>query len=203
MILRDAVDQTSVRRVGSDMMTNDDISARSGQVAPFQGRLAELIKRVGGLRGAARAVNVHFDTVGRWRDGQQKMPLQAAVMLCKAADVSLDWLANGHEAEIPEPREPSRQGANLVDAEDVRVAAEFVVRATIAIEGLKTETNSDAIADAIVRRALDLEAQRALRIVRDADEVSRAAADGSVGSRERYDVRSAPAAHKRPGIDRR
>ena len=124
-------------------------------------------------------------------------------MLCKAADVSLDWLANGHEAEIPEPREPSRQGANLVDAEDVRVAAEFVVRATIAIEGLKTETNSDAIADAIVRRALDLEAQRALRIVRDADEVSRAAADGSVGSRERYDVRSAPVAHKRPGIDRR
>ena len=185
------------------MTTNDDIFAQAGQAAAYQGRLTDLIKRVGGLRSAARAVNVHFDTVGRWRDGQQKMPFQAATALCRAANVSLDWLAHGDDkVEVRETREQPAQKTSLVNAEDVRVAAEFVVRATIAIEGLNTETSSDAIADAIVRRALDLEAQRALRIIRDAEEVSRVATDGRGGSSEPYGLRSVSLANGTSGVDR-
>lgn len=185
-------------------MSNEEIASQAGQATAFQGRLAELIKWVGGLRSAARAVNVHFDTVGRWRDGQQKMPFQAAVTLCKAAGVSLDWLANGRdEGAAPGPREERGRKPTFVDAEDVRVASEFVVRATIAIEGLQTEVNSDAIADAIVRRALDLEARRAFQDVRIADEVSQVATEGTVVYREPNDVRAVALAERTPGIGRR
>lgn len=153
------------------MTIHDTTFSQSNQAPDFQQRLADLIKRVGGLRGAARVVGVHFDTVGRWRDGQQKMPFQAAAVLCQAAGVSLDWLAHGDA--LPDSlvqRHDAGVQKDVIDADDVREAAEFVIRVNIALESLKVSESSDVIADTIVRRARDLDVQRVLRARRAAEE---------------------------------
>lgn len=105
-----------------------------------------VIDRLGGLRQAADLVGSHADTVGRWRDGRQKLPFHAAAALCQTAGLSMDWLAFG------EADSAALQGERLTP-DAVRESAEFVFRAADAFVGLGPPLTSDQIADAIVRRA--------------------------------------------------
>lgn len=109
-------------------------------------RFQRVIDRLGGLRQAADLVGSHADTVGRWRDGRQKLPFHAAAALCQAAGLSMDWLAFGEDDGA------ALQGERLTP-DAVRESAEFVFRAADAFVGLGPPLTSDQIADAIVRRA--------------------------------------------------
>jgi hypothetical protein len=163
--------------------------------------LVELIRRSGGLRGSARLVGVHFDTVGRWRDGQQKMPFQAAAVLCGAANLSLDWLAHGDDTgEASEPTTRMGTEASQINAKDVRDAAEFIIRVTSALEGITTKESSDAIANAIVLRARDIEAQRALKMKRASEEKSQTDALSAESSGDVVDFKSDARGSKTSGV---
>lgn len=64
-------------------------------------RIADAIDAVGGLRAAAKFAGVSEDSLASWRDGKTRPSFFGLLGLATAADVSLDWLATGREAERP------------------------------------------------------------------------------------------------------
>lgn len=87
-----------------------------------------MAKKVGGLRGCAKIVDMTEEQVGRWRAGKARMPLYAAIQLSQAAGVSIDWLATGEGAE--ENAFPPRKGAaehQAVYAHDGDLSGDFVL----------------------------------------------------------------------------
>jgi len=78
-------------------------------------RLKEVLKLVGGLKGASTIVGYKAEQISKWRDGNARPPFYALQMLAKAADVSLDWLAGGGADR--EPGTPGEQGQAVVDEE--------------------------------------------------------------------------------------
>jgi len=119
----------------------------------FTERLQYVIEQLGGPVRAARHVDAHYDTLARWRDGVQKMPFQAAVALCEAADVSIAWLAAGDGARDldRDPEGDGRPETAKLSEEAVHEAANFIFRAVTAFKGLTPEQ----VADAVVSRARD------------------------------------------------
>lgn len=66
-------------------------------------RMAWLISAVGGQAAAAPIAEVSKDTVNNLRKPGWKVPLDAAINLCRAVGVSLDWLASGQQSRLDLP----------------------------------------------------------------------------------------------------
>lgn len=59
-------------------------------------RLGAIIRRIGTKREAAKVAGVTTEQLRRWEDGKSKMPLYNAYLLCRKANISVDWLLTGH-----------------------------------------------------------------------------------------------------------
>jgi len=69
-------------------------------------RLRAVCERFGSRSEAARASGVSTDQIGRYLRGTNQPSFEIAARLCRAAGVSLEWLADGSGAmERPEPGE--------------------------------------------------------------------------------------------------
>ena len=66
-------------------------------------RFGAIVERIGSLNEAAALVGMTRGQLHNWRTGKSKMPLYAALKLCEAADVSLDWLVSGNETVAGNP----------------------------------------------------------------------------------------------------
>lgn len=64
---------------------------------PFHQRVAMLVEMVGGLGKAAQIAKVDPDTVNNWRKEGARVPLLGVLPLAVSANVSLDWVAVGHQ----------------------------------------------------------------------------------------------------------
>lgn len=124
-----------------------DETAAPGWSLEFQRRLDILLKDVDGAAAAASIAGTHTSQVYRWRDGSSKMPLSAAVQLCRAAGRSLDWLAALGEG-----------GSDAVKLSDKAIldAAELVVEASRAFRSRLTARD---VAEAILSRAYEVQAK--------------------------------------------
>lgn len=71
----------------------------------FEDRFNFVLAVVGGVGKAAELCGVNRGTIPKWSKSDGKMPINAALTLCNAARVTLDWLATGHhvrpQAEVP------------------------------------------------------------------------------------------------------
>lgn len=86
-------------------------------------RMAWLIAAVGGQAAAAPIAAVSKDTVNNLRKPGWKVPLDAAVNLCRAVGVSLDWLATGLPAKLELPGAGVRF---LEETGDVQALGDYV-----------------------------------------------------------------------------
>ena len=66
-------------------------------------RLSTLFDAVGGLAGAGRISGLSSDALANWRDGKARPALYPLVALCRAAGMSLEWLATGAAPAVPPP----------------------------------------------------------------------------------------------------
>lgn len=94
-----------------------------GPESELHERMAWLIKAVGGQRAAAPIANASFDSINNFRKPGWKVPLNAAVALCRAVGVSLEWLASGRPRHIDIDHAHMR---NLAEAEQAADFGDFV-----------------------------------------------------------------------------
>jgi hypothetical protein len=80
----------------------------SPYAADFQARFDHLIRSVGGYVAARDITGVAETTLRAWRDGNARLPFEAARRLSVASGLSLDWLAGGeqHPAQLREGLNP-------------------------------------------------------------------------------------------------
>lgn len=67
-------------------------------------RLREAVQLIGSNRKVGHLVGATDTQVGRWLSGKSKIPLYAAALIAKAANVSLDWLVTG-KVIAPTPKQ--------------------------------------------------------------------------------------------------
>jgi len=60
-----------------------------------RGRIAELVKNVGGASAAGRLLGMTREQISKWAAGDARPPLLAIARMCDAADTSLDWVVFG------------------------------------------------------------------------------------------------------------
>jgi phage repressor protein C with HTH and peptisase S24 domain len=63
----------------------------------FRSRLNQLLQRFGSVAEAARAVGVSDNAIYKWLSGRGQPSVTNLVALARAGQVSLEWLATGHE----------------------------------------------------------------------------------------------------------
>jgi phage repressor protein C with HTH and peptisase S24 domain len=64
----------------------------------FKSRLKTVLAQVGQLKRAAELTGYSDEQIAKWRDGKSRPPFGPMAILCREANVSLDWLASGHLA---------------------------------------------------------------------------------------------------------
>ncbi len=72
----------------------------------WRDRFRQVLKRVGGLKGASELINVKAEQIAKWRDGTTRPPFFPLLTLVSAAKLDLNWLARGDSADIPLPATP-------------------------------------------------------------------------------------------------
>lgn len=90
----------------------------------FRSRFSTVIERIGGVKKSAEIAQVTDEQVGKWRDGKNKAPFFALSALCKAAGVSLDWLAGETDEQSPAQSE-ALPNLTLIPRLDVEAAAGY------------------------------------------------------------------------------
>lgn len=87
----------------------------------FYRRFDDLINQLGGITKVARMIGVSRHAVIKWRDGENRIPLTAAISLCREANVSLDWLA-GYSPIKEEDEEGEKR--EVLDKKVMRIVIE-------------------------------------------------------------------------------
>jgi len=74
----------------------------------FESRISAAIDTVGTRKKAANLLGISVDSLSRYTRGDNTPPFDVMARLCRAANLSLDWLATGQESH--RPASPGRSG---------------------------------------------------------------------------------------------
>lgn len=81
-------------------MSNSESKDQPGSDVPSSrlelgSRLSLAVNRIGGNVAAGKIAGVTPEQIATWKKGGAKIPLEAAIKIAAAAEVRLDWLADG------------------------------------------------------------------------------------------------------------
>lgn len=87
----------------------------------FRARFRLVLLLLGGKRAAAKVAGYSEDPVANWAAGKTRIPLHAAVTLCRAAGVTIGWLVDGKgevdlDRVVARVTEPRRRAARKAAA---------------------------------------------------------------------------------------
>jgi phage repressor protein C with HTH and peptisase S24 domain len=80
----------------------------------LQLRLDQILKHFASVAALARVIGVSDNAIYKWLSGRGQPSVSNLVALAKAAEVSVEWLATGHESSAAK-RSPERPGRNERD----------------------------------------------------------------------------------------
>ena len=110
--------------------------------AGFKSRLDQVIRQFNSVAELARAVSVSDNAIYKWMSGRGQPSVANLVALAKAARVSLEWLATGHETA--EVKHNARSGG---DHSDYLFVPRYDVKGSLARNGaLRSEQIVDYLA---------------------------------------------------------